>query len=326
MSLPNISNEVSSAVSETCPECWTLGCGPLDSLFSLTADALECCTPIAEYIAAAIWCCGSPIAFPLIYCFDSDPHTNETSGWAISMEQAPMRQPLLCCFSMICLPCGQFFVRRHALGGDMTRYRLWQGYYDGPHCFARHCDGAPITIESGTYGEQDCPNAFLCLEVSVLGGMCSSCCAFEVSRRLMKEERELGIDPTEARQEKCINFAGGIAASIHQWACCMYCTSCCVGCCAPDSEGAQECSAEARRASQACWSIAHTIYKGMWAVKIIAIGCMSSQMIHEDKYGKQSPLKEAPESMKMEREKIDHENGNEIPMVNAFTDQYAQHE
>ena len=318
--LNSFRNEAAQAVNEACPGFWTDGCGPLDSCFSATADTLECVSPFIETISAAIWCCGSPIAFPLIYCFDSDPHTNETSGWAISMEQAPVRQPLLCCFSMMCLPCGQYMVRRHALGGDMSRYRLWQGYHDGPHCFARHCERAPLTIQSGTYGEQECPNVFLCLEVSILGGVCSPCCAFDVSRRLMTDERELGVDPTEARQEKCMHFAGGIASSIHKWACCVHLTGCCVGCCAPDGEGAQECSREARRASRACFSIAQTIHKGMWAVKIIAIGCMSSQMIHEDKHGKQAPMKDAPSSMKMERddnqkETVDVEE--DIPTVDA---------
>lgn len=223
----------------------------------------------------------------------------------------------MCCFSTICLPCGQFIVRRRALGGDMTRYRLWQGYHDGPHCLARYCNGAPITIQSGTYGEDRCPNFFLCLEVSVLGGLCSSCCAFDVSRRLMKDERELGTDPTEARQEKCMEFTGGIANTISQWACCLQCAGCCVGCCAPDGEGAQECSAEARRASRACRDIAHTLYKGMWAIKIIAIGCMSSQMVHEDKYGRPVPLKDAPSSMKMDRDD-EEQNEDAVPTVDAI--------
>ncbi|KAL3781932.1 hypothetical protein HJC23_011437 [Cyclotella cryptica] len=302
---------------DTCPDFWTQGCGPLDSVFSATADVLECISPFAESIAAAIWCCGSPVAFPLIYCFPPDPHTDETSGWEVSMQRAPAREPLMCCFSMICFPCGQFIVRRRALGGDMSRYKLWQGYHDGPHCLARHCDGAPITIESGTYEEHRCPNVFLCLEVTVLGGPCSSCCAFDASRRLMKEERDLGTDPTEARQEKCMEFTGDVANSISRWACCIQCAGCCVGCCATDSDGAQECSAEAKRASRACWSIAHTLYKGMWAVKIIAIGCMSSQMIHEDKCGRPILVKDVPSSMKMERSGDNCEEHG-IPSVNAI--------
>lgn len=320
MPIPGAPKFVNDAISSTCPDCWLEGCGPLDSCFKITADTLECITPFVESFAAAIWCCGSPIAFPLIYCFDPDPHTNETSGWDISMQQTPTREPCICCFSMIFLPCGQFLVRRRALGGDMSRYRLWQGYHDGPQCCARQCDSLPITIQSGSYGEQDCPNAFLCLEVTCLGGVCSSCCAFDVSRRLMKEERELGTDPTEARQEKCMNFVGGIASSIGQMACCLQVTSCCVGCCAPDGEGAQECSAEGRRASRACWSIARTLYKGMWAVKIIAIGCMSGQMTHEDLHGKQIPMRKAPSSMKMERDEEMANKKEDIPVVDSVSE------
>ena len=136
--------------------------------------------------------------------------------------------------------------------------------------------------------------------MTCLGGVRSSCCAFDVSRRLMKEERDLGTDPTEAQQEKYMDLTGGIASSISQWACCLQVTSCCVGCCARDGEGAQACSAEGRRASRTCWSIARTLYSGMWAIKIIAIGCMYGQMTHEDRHGMQLPTKNAPSCMKME--------------------------
>ena len=129
----------------------------------------------------------------------------------------------------------------------------------------------------------------------------------------MKEERGLGTDPTEARQENCANFVGGIAHSIGEIACCVQITSCCVGCCSPDGEGARECSAEGRRASRACWSIAHTLYKGIWAIKIIAIGCMSGQMTYEDQHGKQIPTKNAPDSMKMER-------GNDVQYIEPDED------
>ena len=78
----------------------------------------------------------------------------------------------------------------------MSKYKLWQGYHDGPQCMARRCPGAPITIEAGTYGEQNCPEAFLCLEVWCAAGIWSMCCAFDVTRRMVREERGLGKDPT----------------------------------------------------------------------------------------------------------------------------------
>jgi hypothetical protein len=269
---------VQDAVQSVCPDCWTGGCG-LDGCFGGCADVLEAINPFMESIAAFIWCFGSPLAFPLIFCFSPAPHTNETSGYEISVLQAPLRRPISCCAGMT--PCGQWYLRRTVLGGDMTRYKLWQGQHDGPQCCARRCPGSFITIESGTYGEQDCPNLFLCFEVHCLGGIWSPCCAFDVSRRVLRNERGLNQDPTEERQQKCTSFFGNIMHTCFQAGFCCCLTSCCVQLCAPDSEGAQECAGESGRASRACCSIAHTLWKGIMFTKVIAIGCMSAQMIHE---------------------------------------------
>jgi len=248
---------------------------------------LEAVTPIVEWFADVIWICGSPLAFPLIFCFD--PETNETGGWQISMMQAPTRRPMECCAAMTCCPCGQWYLRRKALGGDMTKYKLWQGQHDGPQCMARRCPGAPITIQSGTYGEQNCPEAFLCAEVTCLAGFWSICCAFDVTRRMMKEERGLGSDPTEIRQEKCVAFFANLAHQCCMMACCLQVCGCCVGCLAQDSEGAQEFSGAAGRASRACFQIVNTCWRGIYSVKAIAIGCMSAQMIHEIEHGQSGP-------------------------------------
>mmetsp|Transcript_14318 Transcript_14318/g.14506 ORF Transcript_14318/g.14506 Transcript_14318/m.14506 type:complete len:319 (-) Transcript_14318:108-1064(-) len=292
---------IEDSVGAVCPHWWTEGCGEMDSLFGTCANCLEATANVLEPISDAIWCLGSPCAFPLIFCFDSDPHTNETSGWAVSMLGAPCRRPISCCFAITCPNLAQWEVRRRALGGDMSRYTLWQGQHDGPHCLARYCDGAPITIRSGTYGESDCPHAFLCFEVCLLGGICSPCCSFNVSRNMMKDERGLGMDPTEARQEKCVGFFGECFRNCQQLACCVGCAGCIIGCCAPGGEGSQECSGEAGRASRACFSIAHTLWRGIWSVKIIAIGCMSAQMMHEDMEVKDSLIQSEPKSMEMDR-------------------------
>jgi len=189
----------------------------------------------------------------------------------------------------------------------MTKYKLWQGYHDGPQCCARTCPGAPITIEAGTYGEQDCPNLFLCLEVGVLGGMCSACCAFDVSRRYQRDERGLKLDPTEARHHKCVGFFSNIMHSCRQMGMCLCISGCLVGTCAPDSAGGQDFAHEAKRASNACCRIAHTIWKGIMWTRVIAIGCMTTQMIHEASVewdgqpkGKAPKPKEAPRSLVME--------------------------
>jgi len=69
--------------------------------------------------------------------------------------------------------------------------------------------------------------------------------------------------------------------------------------CAPDSEGAQECSGEGGRAARACFSCAHTCWRGIWSVKIIAMGCMSAQMDVELKEGQ--PLVSEPQKITMDR-------------------------
>jgi hypothetical protein len=246
-----------------------------------------------EWCADCIWICGSPIAFPLIFLFPAPPEsTPPGGGWQISMLSAPCKAPIQCCLFTACCPCGQWYLRRRALGGDMTKYKLWQGYHDGPQCMARVCPGAPCTITAGTYGESNCPEAFLCLEVWVLGGVWSTCCAFDVTRRLMKDERHLGDDPTEVRVNKCISFFSALASQLCMCGMCCGCASCLLGCCAPDSSGAQECSGEGGRAASSCIQCAQTCWRGIWSVKVIAMGCMSAQMDKEVATGK--PLRSTP--------------------------------
>lgn len=250
-------------VDRVCCDCWKEGCG-LNGCFAAIADGLETINPFMEAAADFIWIMGSPLAFPLIFCFSPGPETSpHGGGWQISVLQAPCRRPLQCCFYTLCAPCGQWQMRRQALGGDMTQYRLWQGMHDGPHCMARRCPGAPITIQSGTYGEQHCPNTFLCLEVWCLGGCWSVCCAFDVTRRLIRQERNLGTDPTEERVQRCIGFFSKLAHQCCMLSCCVCLGGCLVGCCAPDSEGAQECSGEAGRAARSCRSCAATCWRGI---------------------------------------------------------------
>lgn len=61
----------------------------------------------------------------------------------------------------------------------------------------------------------------------------------------------------------------------------MCATSCLVGVCAPDSSGAQDFAGETGRAARACCRIAHIIWKGILWTRVIAMGCMTAQMIHE---------------------------------------------
>jgi hypothetical protein len=211
-------------VDASCCDCWTGGCG-LDGCFGQCADCLEAVNPCMELVADSIWILGSPLAFPIVFCFNPDPENSEQSqgpggGWQLDMMGTPCRRPFVCCAATACPCAAQWYARRQALQGDMTRYKLWQGYHDGPQCLARRCPSAPITIESGTYGEQSCPHAFLCLEVTCLGCIYSPCCAHDVTRRLVREERGLGKDPTEIRLDKCVGFFGRIMR--YCCACAMY--------------------------------------------------------------------------------------------------------
>jgi hypothetical protein len=162
-----LTNFVSNTVDQNCCAFWTNGCG-LNPLFRTCAQVLEGVTPIVEQLGNVIWIFGSPLAFPLVFCFSPDPHTKESSGYEISMCEAPCRRPITCCFATVCVPCAQWHARRVVLEYDMSKYKLWQGYHDGPQCCARVCPNAPITIRSGTYGEEKCPNLFLCFEVYVI--------------------------------------------------------------------------------------------------------------------------------------------------------------
>lgn len=213
------------------------------------------------------------------------------------MLEAPCRRPITCCWTSICFPCAQWHVRRQVLGGDMSKYKLWQGYHDGPHCCARRCPGAPITIEAGSYGEQDCPNCFLCLEVCVLGGMMSTCCAFDVSRRYQRTERGLGTDPTEHRQHECVAFFSRIMHHCFQLGCCCCATSCLVGVCAPDSSEAQNFAGQTGRAARACCRIAHILWKGILWTRVIGMGCMTTQMLVEADTPWDGQPKQRPDKM-----------------------------
>lgn len=275
------------------------GCA-CNTCMATCADGLECITPVAEQSARILCCLGSPLAFPIIFCFDPDPHTQESSGWNVGMMQAPSKAPVICCFNTLCMPCGQFHMRKYViLDGDMSKYKLWQGKHDGDHFLARFCKGAPFTIEAGTHGEQKCPHLCLCAEVSCLGcGLCSPCCAFYVNREIMMEQRSLDIDPVEARFDKCQGFFGELMACAACTSCCLNCFSCCLGNIATESAGAQELSEEARRLGNACGRLSRICFHGLVSVKIMAIGCMSSQMVHEYRH---TEAMSAPKQLEMDR-------------------------
>ena len=117
----------------------------------------------------------------------------------------------------------------------------------------------------------------------------------------MKDERNLGDDPTEVRVNDCIGFFSRLARQCFMLGCCVCLASCLIGICAPDSAGAQECAGEGGRAARSCRSCAYTCWKGIWSVKIIAMGCMSAQMDYEIKAGQPLDHRPVPVTQKMER-------------------------
>jgi len=252
---------------------------------------MDCIAPFAELLGKIVGCFASPCAWPLVYCFQADGDLGRP--WDVQMEYAPCKQPHVCCCSMCCVWCMQFEVRRMVLDKDMSKYKLFQGYYDGPYGCARWKPSLPFTLTAGTYGDAGSP-LFLALEVC----LCPFC-AFDVSREYQREDRALGYDPTEIRVDKCLEFFRCIAELC---LCCGFCVAC-VGCCAGCCLGEKDVEQSSYRLGGACLNIAQGIIRGMrWVIRI-ATACMSAQMCHEHKLPKpdvQKPrIMGAPEQQSM---------------------------
>lgn len=263
-------------IAQCCP-CTTGGC--LD-FFDQGVDAAM---PGLELIGSIAGCVASPCAFPLVFLFPADRHvggggdaaTADGGGWVVSMLRAPLARPLCCCVACVLPPLGQYLVRLRALDGDMSRYSLFQGRFDGPHCLAACNPSLPFTLRAGSHGEQRCPQAYLCAEAS-----CCTVCAFYASRGLMRDERGLGWDPTEVRVENCLFVFGQLASSCAACGCALQCVGCLLQCCAPPGE-LRDAGADCSRLGGACSRIAGAIFRGMWHVRNVAMACMSAQMVHE---------------------------------------------
>jgi len=270
--------------------CSGAGCLSPDC-FEKAANCMDCIAPFAELLGKIVGCFASPCAWPLVYCFQADGDLGRP--WDVQMEYAPCKQPHVCCCSMCCVWCMQFEVRRMVLDKDMSKYKLFQGYYDGPYGCARWKPSLPFTLTAGTYGDAGSP-LFLALEVC----LCPFC-AFDVSREYQREDRALGYDPTEIRVDKCLEFFRCIAELC---LCCGFCVAC-VGCCAGCCLGEKDVEQSSYRLGGACLNIAQGIIRGMrWVIRI-ATACMSAQMCHEHKLPKpdvQKPrIMGAPEQQSM---------------------------
>jgi hypothetical protein len=161
-----------------------------------------------------------------------------------------------------------------------------------------------------------------------LGGIYSTCCAFDVSRRYQRDERGLALDPTEHRQQKCIHFFSQIMHTCFQIGCCFCATSWVVKVCATDSGPAQECAGDCGRAARACCRIVHILWKGIIWTRVIGMGCMTTQMIAEAAvpYNKaeQGP-KQKPELRKHDAApKAQHMSDRGAPVATTATDESTQ--
>eukprot|EP01031_Cornospumella_fuschlensis_P031791 gene31791-38430_t len=105
-----------------------------------------------------------------------------------SMMEAPCADGCTTCcwFLGQCIPvtcaCTQYALRRKVLGGDMTKYSCFQGYFN------------ICCLQAGTCGEQSCPDFCLCVE--------SCCCNFaavSASRMYVMEKYDLTSDPCDYR-------------------------------------------------------------------------------------------------------------------------------
>jgi hypothetical protein len=216
-------------------------------------------------------CFASPLAWTCIYCFSGEDEDNEGSEWDVRMECGPCKRPHICCCSCI-VPCfTQWWVRRRVLDHDMTRYKCFQGMLDGPHCCAACSPSLPCTVEAGTYGESTCPDLCLCLETC-----CCTYIAFQASRMVIREDRNLKMDPTEIRVENCLDFFGSIAIALCCAGCCLQICGCCLTC-----NGQDEAGESMGNLGAACSRMSSEIIEGMRWVMMIAMACMSSQMMHE---------------------------------------------
>lgn len=260
-----------SGMTNCCGSCSLGGALVGPDCFGQAADCMDSISPIAELIGRIVGCLAGPWCFPIVYCFDASD-LPPGKPWDVSMEGAILKQPLVCCCSMCCLPLTQFGARYKVLDGDMSRYKCCQGYADGPYCCALCSPSLPFTWEAGSYGEADCPYVCLGLEVC-----CCTCLAFHASRELQRSERGLGYDPTEIRVDKCLSFFGTIAHCCCCAGCCLNIVGCCAGCCLGQDDFADS----SQRLGNACINIGHGIYRGMRWIILISMSCMTSQMFHE---------------------------------------------
>ncbi len=174
------------------------------------------------------------------------PFAYEEEKFDISLCQAPCKEPLCCCASMICFCPVQVYMRRRVLnhnnpGSGWTDYSCCQGEFGSCCCF-----------QPGQMGESKCPVPCMCLEACCCPGP-----AVSASSMVIRRKYSLGLDEDDVRLIRCSN--------------CLFFLSVCLNCIARITD----CEADDQVAA-----IVDLISD---IVFLSVSGCMSAQMHHEMK-------------------------------------------
>eukprot|EP01083_Nonionella_stella_P076062 207066_1 len=174
------------------------------------------------------------------------PYANNSQTFAISLCQAPCKEPIMCCTSALCFCPMQVYMRRRVLnhvnpGSGWSDYQCCQGMYGGCCC-----------LQPGSMGESTCPVPCMCLEA-----LCCAGPAVSASSNVIRGEYSLGLDEDDIRLIRCNN--------------CLFFFSACFSCIAMMTE----CEGD-----DAAAGIVNCISD---IVFLCTSGCMTAQMHHEMK-------------------------------------------
>ena len=208
----------------------------------------------------------SKMVFCLL-CFDDapiddDPRAVFAREWETGLQDACCASPLCCLCGLTCPHATAYHLRQQVLGpGNMSQYKCCQGYFDCC-CF-----------RAGTLGEEQCPEAYLCVEA-----FCCTHFATQANRFYMMDTRDIKPDPCDNRLVRCHN--------------CMQCAACLFELAAyfSGSEDVQDAAGVLR-------CIADCMY-------VSIMSCMAAQVQAEldaEKAGRKPAPHAAPRNLEMQR-------------------------
>lgn len=121
-----------------------------------------------------------------LLCFDDspidgDPRAGYGNQWQVGMMDAPGKSPGIFCYSFCCFCCAQYSLREKSLGGDWSKYKCCQGYYDFA-CF-----------KAGSFGDEG-NQCCMCVEACCCPGA-----AVSSTRALVMDSRNIIPDPCDNR-------------------------------------------------------------------------------------------------------------------------------